>query len=542
MPTSDGPDPLISRTESNLGWAGSTDPGSPSRTQSRMTGISWSTIGKDDPLIRGNPGEFDGVASTFDGISERTSSLNDDLREISVCGVDGFSGDAANAFADQIRSISGVLNDVPIVASRISRVFQNHSHDLRALRKEAGAALARAETRWNHKRRAMSDLSSHESRIQSIDRQLSALSGDEDPGAASERARLQSRRSDARHQLGQAERRLSSAEDQLIDSRNEWDRLRRREDGLNEWTSKSLVDLELSSLADPGRLEQYLDKLGDWYKGLGEAIMAIWESISVELLSTLYEILSSIMDVLDWAGLVLDFIPRVNAIYKAVETTVFIAKAIVGLGLVAKGAMSWGAYAAETALDAIGLVPGVPKALIKPSANAAAKALAPAVKGISGGVQQTLKRSGRDPEKVANVVENAAERAAKRIESTGAKLNQKVSGYFDRFNNKGIKNLGGDISKNLEDRSKAVAGGLNELGDLGDDIIGYGVDDLSGTRLYNTGSTLWEAGAALPEPVPIVHWGEEKIVQGADGLDRALREWAEPVKDGCQPVLVPCGL
>lgn len=506
-----------------------------------MTSISWSTIGKDDPLIRGKPREFDDVASTFESISERTSSLKHDLRDVRVGGSEDFRGDAANAFAAQIRSISGVLNDVPIVASRISRVFRNHSHELGRLRKEAGAALARAETRWNNKRRAEWDISSHGSNLRSIERQLSALSGDDDPGAASERARLQSRQSNVRYQLGRARHRQNEAKDQLDDSRGEWERLRRDEDRLNDRTAKSLVDLELSSLADPGLIREGLDKLGDWYEGLCEALTAIWESISEELLSTLHEILSDIMNVLDWAGLVLDFIPGVNAVYKLVETAVFGAKALVGLGLVAKGAMSSSAWGADTALDAVGLIPGVPKALIKPLAKTAAKVAAPAVKNISRGIEGTIRRGGIDPAKIANRLEGAAGSAARRIEETGARLNQKVSGYFDRFNNERMTNFGAGIGKNIEDKSKAVAGGLRASGDLLDDIIDYDVDDIS-PGLRKAGSAAWHAGEALPEPVPLVHWGEEKIVQGADALERTLSDRSEPVKDGCRPVLVPSGL
>ena len=347
---------------------------------------------------------------------------------------EGFQGDAANAFGHRVRSISGALSDVPIVASRIAKIFRSHSHDLTALRKEAGAALARAETRWNDKRRAESDISSHESRLRSIRRQLSALPGDEDPGAAIARERLQSRRSSVRFELDRAQRQRDAANDQLDDSRSEWERLHKEEETLNDQTSKSLVDLELLSLADPSLVGGVLENVGEFFIDIVEGVQAIWESISVELLQMLHDILSDIMDVLDWAGLVLDFIPGVNAIYKAVEMSVFAVRALIGIALVLKGAMSFTAWQMDTALGALGLIPGVPKALIKPLANKASKLAGPAMRKIADGVQDVGRKLNIGTDVVTDVARGAKDvstRASRNIVRTGENLGKTVTGFFE---------------------------------------------------------------------------------------------------------------
>lgn len=397
-----------------------------------MTSISWSTIGKDDPLIRGRPSEFDGVAAVFDTIKERTSSLNDDLRELRIGEAAAFQGKAASAFGNQIKSICGALGDVPIVASSISGVFRRHSSDLRALRKEAGAALARAETRWNDKRQAESDISTCESLLQSISRQLSALSGDDSPGAASERAHLRSRQSSERYQLGRAKKQRENANDRLDYSRSEWDKLRQEEDTLNDATSKLLLSLELRSLADPSNWEKLKNSIGDFFVGIGEFASALLESIEVEFLESLHKFLSDVLEIMDWAGLVLDFVPGVNVVYKAVEFAVVSAKALAGLGLVAKGAMSMTTWLADTALDAMGLIPGVPKALIKPLAKVGSKMVKPIAKQVSGGVEHAAKRLNINTERVADVVGDVTGAASRKVKSLGDNLNRHVTGFFGR--------------------------------------------------------------------------------------------------------------
>lgn len=556
-----------------------------------MAAISWSTIGKEDPLIRGKPSEFDGVASAFDNVKKQTRLLNDELRELRAGEAEGFRGEAANAFCNRIKSLSEALGDVPLVASSISGVFRSHSRDLSALRKEAGAALARAETGWNKKRHAESDISSCESRLRSISRQLSALSGDDSPGAASARSLLRSRRSSVRHDLGQARRRLDDANDRLDRSRSEWDSLRKDEDTLNEQTSKSLLNLELRSLEDPGFWESVRDKVVGTFVDIAEGIAAVWESIEAELLENIHQFLSDLLEIMDWAGLVLDFVPGVNLVYKAIEASVVIVKAAVGLGLVAKGAMSMAAWAADTALDAVGLVPGVPKALIKPLAKVGSKMAAPIVKQVSGGVERAAKGLNINTKRVANVVEGATSTVSRKIESMGNSLNKHVNTFFisqslksqsrrlrfarrryqwlnpgsnfyfspaarssrDRVYRNAhsasdrILGMGTNVQRRIKEVSSSFARSLSDIGDLSDDIIDHDVDDIAaGLRsVISSGAGVYEdayEASGLESIVDKIIDPKEKVVDTLDSWARTLDERSEPVKDGRRPVLEPCGL
>lgn len=541
-----------------------------------MAAISWSTIGKSDPLVRGEPSEFDGVASAFDNIRERTSLLSDELLELRAGEAEGFRGEAAMAFSNRIKSLSGALADVPIVASSIAGVFRSHSRDLSALRREAGAALARAETGWNKKRHAESDISSCESRLRSISRQLSALSGDDSPGAASARSRLQSRRSSVSHERGQAQRRLDDANDRLDRSRSEWESLRKDEDTLNEQTSKALLNLELHSLGDPSLLESLRDKVVGVFVDIAEGIAAVWESIEAEFLATIHQILSDLLDVLDWAGLVLDFIPGVNLVYKAVEFTVVAAKAAVGLGLVAKGAMSMAEWAGETALDAVGLIPGVPKALIKPLAKVGSKIAGPVAKKISDGVSAGARKLKIDTDRVADVVGNTASTASKKIGSMRQNLSKRVTGIFERRSldiyhlrmkqswrryqrktpGSGYERHFSDFDRRRRDLDRSAIGGSRRVPFESEHYAAA----IAADRVANSdrvtilkmgqkyGSYITKDGVQVSWDMATLPWplnADEAVVEYVRERTEprpALGERSVPVKDGRQPVLEPCGL
>ena len=243
------------------------------------------------------------------------------------------------------------------MSSKIGSTFEHHGSRLEELQARASEALARAHTRWNRKESAESEIQRHKRSVSWLKAQISQLSC-RCPGPCccnveARRSNLESRLRDAENDLRCARSDLCTAENLLDSSRGDWRDLRQKEDHLNESTSHRLKVMPLWSLKDTGNvITENLEDIGDW-------LSETWDFIKNELLPVLYEILSKLLDYLDIAGLVLEWIPVVNVVFKAVEILVVATKALAGLGMVLAGHITLSEFLIDTAIDAAGIaIPG----------------------------------------------------------------------------------------------------------------------------------------------------------------------------------------
>ena len=316
--------------------------------------FSWNTIGMESPPIRGRLDQFKTVAMTFDTIADRTGHLADELWSMRTGQSERFTGHAADAFRMKIGSFLEPLSDVPLVSSNISLTFEDHYFKLEVLMEKANEALARAHTGWNRRESAKDEVEGHEASVRWLDSQISELrcycSGHCYCSVDAQKTHLESQRNEVIGDLSRAHKDVRVADAQLAESRRDWKRLRTQEDTLNQDTAREVVNLELWSLRDTGNFfSEGKERLEEW-------IRESWKYLVDELLQVLHRALSTFLDWLDIAGLLLEWIPAVNVVFKAIEMLAVGAKLVAGLGLVLSGQMKFSEWLTDTMIDAAGFI------------------------------------------------------------------------------------------------------------------------------------------------------------------------------------------
>ena len=239
--------------------------------------VTWYTLSKDGAPISGDPAEFGAVAADFRRIRSHADDLNIDFIPTGSTGSHEFAGEAARALQLTMKSMSSQLRYVPLIADQIQTIFQSHEDELRDLRREAGSALARAQTRWNARQDAIAEQDACQVRLRSIDQQLRWLdsSGTIEDEAA--RSRLHSRHSATSQHLSAAKSKVTRTEGLVDASRQDWHNLYEDELQLNRRTVDKLDNVDLWVLADPGMIDEFLK----WVGGrLGEILDAIREVVA----------------------------------------------------------------------------------------------------------------------------------------------------------------------------------------------------------------------------------------------------------------------
>ena len=526
--------------------------------------FSWSTLGKETTLVRGIPSQFDAVYASFAQIESLTRCLSDDLHEIRMGQCEGFAGEAANSFHSVIGKIYTSLSDVPLVAQNISIIFRDHSTSLTELRKEAESALARAKTRWNDKCQAENDINHCRGQLRSLSSQISALEGSCDPMADDTRGRLLSYHTDLGGQLSSAQRRLKIANNRLDDSRREYDRIRSNEDELNEATKNRIDNLALWSLTDTGNF--ITEGVANFFAGLADALDGIWDYLVENVLQQLYDILDLFLDAIGFIDLVLGFIPIVGQAIMLIEATLVTMKTLAGLALVVAGKMQLNQFLLATAIDLAGVIPGVPRFVVKTMAKTATKATGILIKAGSKGAKRTLDVAGDVADAALGVAGKSAKHTFK-VAGVAAKESSKVlakgvrgladsTGWVSRRVSisweKRFRNLGdilerdirrvGDVVQKVADRTgKVIDEVLDVVGDGIDevlDVVGDVIDDIGS----DLGDFLTDNADELMDKIPNKEW--DKLVNEVrrNIEERALGDSSEPARQYKYPVLEPCKL
>jgi len=258
-----------------------------------------------DSPVRGRPEEFAEVEELFRQIHSRTDSIEVGLNRIADGTSEHFGGEAADTFQENIRAIAPQLAEVPDIARQLTQIFRNHKHQLQELHREARGAVARYEANWNEYERAKSVHEHLDDDLRSIERRLRWLFDDD------ERYRLEDRRADLALQERRAQTRRSYAENAWQDSQDKLGNLEREEKELNKRTAKSLRDVDVGALKDPGQLERLLSLAIDFAKALvtlGPTLGPIGLLLSLlptEVLKLLHEVLNGLSGVLTVIGVIL---------------------------------------------------------------------------------------------------------------------------------------------------------------------------------------------------------------------------------------------
>ena len=482
--------------------------------------FQWTVLGKEDPLIRGSSAQFHDAATTFARIADNTDYLEDELAAIRFGNSSGFAGQASSAFHNAIDVSAAALRDLPWVSRNISDIFGDHQRQLEALHRTAESALARAETNWNSKITAQSDIATHQATLSTIDQQISAL--EYDLAASAEMLQLRSRHVQAAALLDAARSDFRRAEDRVDESKTEWEELRNKEDELNESTSSLLEHVELWNLKDP------------WHEKFSKAVQAVavvWEAIHeliADLAEVLYEALDAILDVLDIVGIFLEFIPVIGQIYKLVEAGLIALKLSAGLILLLDGRISFAEFALDMAASLTGfLVPG---------GRLLAKGGAKLMKRAGPHLKQAARNAEAAAKETADVIETATKNAAKKIRQVGDKVGDKLEDDL-------VKGVAGDI---LDDVVEGTA-------DVAADAIEQGGRHAAKAirRGAKTGrATVDNAVDILNAQLPgeFERLADDMLEAAADQLSEVLEEWKDSLhysrapRSGKDPALAPCSL
>lgn len=239
--------------------------------------MSWSDVGCTDP-VGNDAAEFERLAGCWRTASDTARSLSitfdgivADSRTI------GFEGKAAVAFQQIVAESADVLKDVPEVCGQLASVLSAHARELRRLRAEADAALARARTAWNDRSQSNSAANQAHGRAERIRRQIRSLQCYPPEQVAAQVQTL-------RYNLGVEERNASNHEynatvagrrlSRELENRSAYERDVSRRDLTTE---QIIRNLDLRSLKDPNTLEQLGAAIGNAFQivqDIGGALIA----------------------------------------------------------------------------------------------------------------------------------------------------------------------------------------------------------------------------------------------------------------------------
>ena len=430
---------------------------------------SWTNVGKDSPPVVGNPSEFDALAQTFARMSGRVRQLNYDFLLIGKGQSSEFSGEAAQAFGQQLDDISTKVKLVPDIADQIKSILHEHGQYLEDLKREADSALARAESHWNKKQRAQDDVNYHESRLSSIDHQIECLGGRDldfsaDLGISdfqrSQRLELINRRSSIEYDLARSKSDIRQAENGLDDSRHDWASLHEREEELNKNTSRRLKNVELSDLADPSGLGQMYEGIKDYMKVIWEHVVKAAEYLSSdEFLSALHQFLGYMIEALDIVCIaltILAFIPGLQVLGAVAATLAVITAVYAGMGALigairfARGDISEREFIGDLGQFTLSLIPYAPS-------------------------MGMLKTAGRAVSKLSRGVSRVARSNADALEDVGYSVNKLGDAIADK-----IRHGTEEASGVLRRQSDSLTGAVREVVDFGKRRVALGVEVVGG--------------------------------------------------------------
>jgi hypothetical protein len=308
---------------------------------------TWTDLfpGLDGDPVRGRPYEY---ADAYRAAGDLVSATRDVAAEFErVRGSDQL-GEMGGATADQlvtlVQEIDGSFGEVPGVFTEVERTLRTHHDRLRELRTEAIGALDTARARWREVESTRETERTELGILFSINSQIDALrTSCATPEDEDRLEQLEWTRTDCTHSQTAASNARRDAEDSFDGSRDEWHRLREREDELIDETARTLRDLDLGDLKDPNRLLELVSDVGSWAWETLESLAVSFHKMIVALAEGRFlDALHHLSDYLEAAITIIGVVSLAILVFASGGTL-----------LLVLGAVALGLGAAKLAADAV---------------------------------------------------------------------------------------------------------------------------------------------------------------------------------------------
>lgn len=138
--------------------------------------MSWTDIKAEGEPVRGNVLEFEKSVEYWRSSQVAASELRAEFWSIVNGGTAvGLKGVAADAFANIVKETQSVLDDVPEVFGSMRTVLETHLTQLKNLKDEADAALARAKVAQAERESATRLQSEAAARVAALKKQITEV-------------------------------------------------------------------------------------------------------------------------------------------------------------------------------------------------------------------------------------------------------------------------------------------------------------------------------------------------------------------------------
>ena len=326
----------------------------------------------------------------------------------------------------------------------------------------------------------------HQDDLRVIDRQIEALCS-----CGGDTSQLEIEKDEIRTCLADAIREEQEAQEELESSQEEWNNLHDLEAKLNEETARRIDNIPLGSMKDPGFWEKLAGTIADIFKAVGNFL---WKNLDV-----IYEVLGVVLFVLTIVALC---VVSLGTALPILIVAVAAVKLAIGVALWASGRIS-GWY---VVLDALAVVCSVGSLV---ATKAAIELLSITAGHSARGVILASTRAARAFSVVSLIVDPTT---------------WKLIGFNARV---------------MDNITKV---GLPLWPHLAGPMVGVGLNNILRGFVYTS-----------PIIFPTISPFDFKTKLPAQAFDRALDHFYfeasealtgfdQPVKDGGQPVLIPCGL
>jgi hypothetical protein len=275
--------------------------------------------------VRAHPEPFSGESAVASTTAKDIDYVNAQFRTIRAGNSDGFEGATASAIANKAVDWQAKLEPAAVVFRDVARVLAEHADHLTTLQSDASLAVAQALAAWRLKNAAESrlvgsnkDLTNAQGSVNAADHnvawiktQIAAISPgspdaqfrlpkllDEERNWQTERSHRITIRNNTQSQVDAAGRDLATADRELDywfngDPNRSWQRLRHREDDLNNVTAKRIHDIGLRGVANPGWIDQHVSDFVDFLrhavdtikKAIETAVKAFIEAVKILLIT-----------------------------------------------------------------------------------------------------------------------------------------------------------------------------------------------------------------------------------------------------------------
>ncbi len=265
--------------------------------------------------VQGTVASYQAAESECDELNVAAEACADEFDRVrSSDSIGELGGQAADQLITLVSAVDGAFHEVPPVFTTLVAIFDNHAQELSALRQEAVAALALANTRWNALRHAETARATAEDALRRINHQIRTLerTATEDPVLQTQLDDLYGNRAWHQTDVSSCSTAVADADVELGWSRDAHASLVAAECALVEHTVSCLEGIDLHDLSDPSLLGQFVNDVGgfitDFAKnivvGVAQLVEALVTSDWVGVLWRLSDLLESVLEVVAVVALV----------------------------------------------------------------------------------------------------------------------------------------------------------------------------------------------------------------------------------------------